>query len=85
MAVHYRNPRHGRSRHRWISGEDVVKSTLVDIEVRIIHLTERAILVTVDDEKEVWLPLSQIEVTKGKQNRAIVTMPEAYALDKELI
>jgi len=63
-----------------------MKSTLVDIEVRIIHLTERAILVTADDEKEVWLPLSQIEVTnKSTQNRAIVTMPEAYALDKELI
>jgi hypothetical protein len=63
-----------------------MKSTLVDIEVRIIHLTERAILVTADDEKEVWLPLSQIEVTnKSTQNRAIVTMPESYALDKELI
>jgi len=63
-----------------------MKSTLVDIEVRTIHLTERAILVTPDDEKEVWLPLSQIEVTStGKPNRVIVTMPESYALDKELI
>ena len=63
-----------------------MKSSLVDIEVRTIHLTERAILVTADDEKEVWLPLSQIEVTStGKHGRVIVTMPEEYALDKELI
>ncbi len=63
-----------------------MKSNLVDMEVRVIHMTDRAILVTADDEKEVWLPLSQIEVAKtAKQDRVIVTMPEAYALDKELI
>lgn len=63
-----------------------MKSDLVDIEVRKIHSTEAAILVTADDEKKIWLPLSQIEIADtGKPNRIIVTMPEALALEKELI
>lgn len=63
-----------------------MRSDLVDIEVRSIHMTDKAILVTPDDQKQVWLPFSKIEIAStGKPNRIIVTMPEAFALEKELI
>ncbi|TPM53239.1 hypothetical protein FJ959_22165 [Mesorhizobium sp. B2-2-4] len=62
------------------------KSDLVDIEVRSIHMTDKAILVTADDERRVWLPFSKIEIeSTGKPNIFIVTMPESFALEKELI
>lgn len=63
-----------------------MRSNLVDIEVRSIHMTERAILVTADDETQVWLPFSKIEIAStGIPNRIVVTMPEELALEKELI
>jgi len=40
-----------------------VKSDLVDIEVRKVHSTERAILVDHGGKEPVWLPLSVIEVS----------------------
>lgn len=63
-----------------------MKSDLVDIEVRTIHMTDKAILVTADEERNIWLPFSKIEIAAtGKPNRVVVTMPEALALEKELI
>lgn len=61
-------------------------SALIDIEVRSVHMTDKAILVTADEDKKVWLPFSKIEIADtGKPNRLIVTMPESLALEKGLI
>jgi len=63
-----------------------MKSNLVDIEVRAIHMTANAILVTADDQNKVWLPFSRIELqSTGKVNEYLVTMPEDLALEKGLI
>lgn len=63
-----------------------MKSNLIDIEVRVKHRTEKAVLVTADDESDVWLPLSQIEMhRRGKTDMYEITLPEHLAIDKELI
>ena len=64
-----------------------MKSNLIDIEVCVWHETEKAILVSEDEDSErVWLPLSQIEVDHGtSQGYATITLPEHLALDKNLI
>ncbi len=64
-----------------------MKSDLIDIEVAIHHQTEKAVLVSLDGEKDnaVWLPLSQIEIDKKQRSIAIVTMPERLATEKGLI
>lgn len=63
-----------------------MKSDLVDIEVRTVHMTDKAILVTADEDRKVWLPFSKIEIADtGKPNRIIVTMPEQLAIEKELV
>lgn len=61
------------------------KSDLVDIEVEVIHTTDRAVLVD-DGDRRVWLPLAQIEVGPiGQRRGATVTMPEWLAIEKELV
>lgn len=64
-----------------------MKSDLVDLTVQIHMTTERAILVSDDgdDEKAVWLPLSQIEVERQSGGFATVTVPEWLAKNKGLI
>ena len=60
-----------------------MKSNIVDIEVKLHHQTEKAILVSDDGEKEsaVWLPLSQIE---WDESTSTVTLPDWLALEKGL-
>jgi hypothetical protein len=55
-----------------------MRSALTDIEVFIHVRTERAVLVSVDGDREraVWLPLSQIEVEDLGGGRAEATLPE---------
>jgi hypothetical protein len=65
-----------------------MKSDLVDIACCMHALTDKAILVSDDGEKEhaVWLPRSQIEVENdGHENFVTVTMPTWLAQDKGLI
>ena len=50
----------------------------------IKYETEKAILIDAGD-KEVWLPLSQIEIRFEMGVGAIVSMPEWLAIDKELV
>lgn len=61
-----------------------MKSNVVDVEVKLHHQTERAILVSDDGDKAnaVWLPLSQIEWDEAD---GIVTMPEWLATEKGFI
>lgn len=58
---------------------------LFDIVVKIKHRTEKAVLVTVDDDNEEWLPLSQIEVDDNKDGTHTVTAPVWLLTDKGLI
>lgn len=63
-----------------------MRSDLIDIHVRAKHLTDKAILVTADDENDVWLPLAKIELrSNGKVNEYEVTMPEWLAIEKGLV
>lgn len=62
-----------------------MKSDLVDIEMKIHHRTERAILASGDGERgsAVWLPLAQIEV-ETINGKTVVTMPGWLAEEKGL-
>ena len=61
------------------------KSDLVDIQVEVIHTTDRAVLVD-DGDRRVWLPLAQVELGPiGPRRGATVTMPEWLAIEKELV
>lgn len=63
------------------------RSQLTDIEVEVHHITERAILVSTDGEREtaVWLPLSVIEVETTAPGRATITLTQKLAEDKGLV
>jgi hypothetical protein len=60
---------------------------VVDITVKVLHRTARAVLVTDSTEEEgVWLPLSQMEIEPApRAGYHIVTLPEWLAQEKGLI
>ena len=59
-------------------------SPLLDLDVILVHTTDRAALVKEDEEAEgVWLPLSQIEID-GDGDTCTVTLPEWLAIEKGL-
>lgn len=64
-----------------------MKSDVIDIEVHVHAKTDRAVLVSDDDDRTtaVWLPLSQIEFEAGRAGMATVTLPEWLAVDKGLV
>lgn len=64
-----------------------MKSDPVDLDVQVLHETDKAALVTLDvPEKGVWLPKSKIELSEtGIAGIMTVTLPEWLALDKGLI
>jgi len=64
-----------------------MKSDLVDLDVALHAITEKAVRVSLtgEDEKAVWLPLSQAEVLKRSRGTAVVTLPEWLAREKGLI
>ena len=58
-----------------------MKSNLIDIAARLVHETEKAILVETEmTKKPIWLPKSSCELDDGT-----LTLPEPLALDKGLI
>lgn len=68
-----------------------MKSDLVDIDVRIVHETEKAWLLNTG-EKEFWIPKSACEVSRkydagtgGKRSVYTLTVPEWKAQELELI
>lgn len=61
------------------------RDDLVDIDVTIVHETEKAILVDHGGDAKAWLPKSQIEVTDHGNGRTTVTLPEWLAQDKYMI
>lgn len=58
-----------------------MKSSLVDIDVILVHQTEKAYFFHVGD-KSVWLPKSMCEYNADDKT---VTMEESFAMEKELI
>ena len=64
-----------------------MKSDVIDIDVQLLHETEKAVLVTDSvPEKGIWLPRSKIEIEEtGIGGIHTVTLPEWLALDKGLI
>ena len=65
------------------------RSNLLDIEVYVHARTAKAIRVSpvgrVDDDRAVWLPLSQIEVKTRGQFLAEITLPEWLAEERGLL
>lgn len=62
------------------------RSDLVDVEVRVIHTTDHAVLVrSAITGKQAWVPLSRCEVTSGARNSHIITLSEGVAIEKELV
>ena len=65
-----------------------MKSDIVEINVDVLVRGERAVQVRDHNSgKTVWLPLSQIELTRADEGEAgwIVDLPEWLAIDKELV
>lgn len=64
-----------------------MKSDLIDLDVQVLHQTDKAAMVTLDvPDNGVWLPKSQIELNEtGIAGIMTVTLPEWLALDKGLI
>lgn len=63
---------------------------LVDMELRLLAISDLAIKVTpddidVDEPKTAWLPKSQIEYTTIGLMLVSVSMPEWLAIDKGLV
>jgi hypothetical protein len=56
------------------------RSDLVDLEVEIVHQTERAVLVD-DGRVKVWLPKAVVELNED----GTITLPEAVAFEKGLL
>lgn len=59
------------------------RERIVDIEVEVRAKTDRGVKVF-DGTREVWLPLSQVEIHKEK-DKTIASMPEWLAIEKELV
>jgi hypothetical protein len=64
-----------------------MRSDLIDLDVQLVHQTEKAILVTLDvPDNAVWLPRSRCELSEtGIGGIMRLTLPEPLALEKGLI
>ena len=61
-----------------------MKSDIIDITVRIRHVSERAVLVDHGGKEPVWLPLSQCELASNGGTHTL-SLPEWLAREKGLI
>lgn len=57
---------------------------IIDLEGVIHHQTERAVLFSIDGERDhaTWLPRSQIEI---HDDDGVISLPERLAIEKELV
>lgn len=65
-----------------------MKSDLVEINVDLLARTDRAVQVRDHNSgKTVWLPLSQIELTRADEDEEgwVVDVPEWLLIEKELV
>lgn len=58
---------------------------LYDFNAKIVRETDKAIQVTDDDLRFIWLPKSQCEIEMRKDGTADITLPEWLAKEKELL
>jgi hypothetical protein len=61
-----------------------MRSDLIDIDVDLIHETDRAVLVSVGGAKAVWVPKSACEIEREGKGWKL-TLREALAVDKGLV
>ncbi len=61
------------------------RSELFDITVQLIHQTEKAYLVTADEDREVWLPKSVCELEPNNDGTYTLTAPAKMLQEKGLI
>ena len=63
------------------------KSELVDLKMALHFTTPSAVQVSLTGEKKdaVWLPLSQIEMEKGRNGLMGITLPVRLATEKGLV
>lgn len=61
------------------------KSDLVEVEAGLRDETEKAFCLSRDGSESIWIPKSQCEIERGKNNCHTFTMPEWLANDKGLI
>jgi len=65
-----------------------MRSNLIDLTVRKVHETEKAVLVNamIGNSEDVWIPKSIVEIDLTHNPEFItITLPEKYAHDKGLI
>ena len=65
-----------------------MKSNLIEIDVEVVHRTEKAVLVHISNvEQAVWIPLSQCEIMSngGLDGIETLTLTENLAMEKGLI
>lgn len=60
----------------------MARSDVIDLEANLIHETPSARLFNFEAQEKVWLPKSAHEWDEDDQ---IVTLREAYAIEKELV
>jgi len=53
---------------------------IIDVDVDLIHQTEKAWLVSPDGRHKVWIPKSL-----GQYDNGVLTLPTSYAIDKGLV
>ncbi len=58
---------------------------ITDITAQLLHETEEAILITADGKTNVWLPKSQVEYEKVKEELYEIQVPVWLAKEKGLI
>lgn len=69
----------------------VMADRLTDLRMVLHHETDKAVLVSLDGERDsaVWLPKSAIEIEAGPMANGVryhdVTLPERLAIDKGLV
>lgn len=65
-----------------------MRSDLVDIEAELKHQTDKAILVSADGEREVWIPKSQCEFDQPRPGGSCIitiTLSQSVAEEKGLV
>ena len=57
----------------------------VEVTLDYVHHTDNALCVKNADGEQKWLPLSQVEYTRGPRNSVEVTLPRWLAEKEELV
>lgn len=64
-----------------------MRINLVDLDVQVVHETEKAVLVTLDvPDNAVWIPKSHCDLSEtGIGGVMTLTLPEYLAIEKGLV